>query len=213
MTPTPNHALQPTATAVTACAADHRHLSAHRHRPRQPPPWLSLGSLGVSTRILPMKVLFIALAIFGALPCVAQQTDKPTDDSPREQMRRLLHDLPHQSFLTHCLNLVKQYEAARDKDELDHARKTVELAQELVPKIRALIKPDTSIFDYPGLLAAGSITDYTELRRLPDGTSEGSYELYLGVFLGSQGTAPTEFRLLFNQKGIITKFITREWKK
>ena len=43
----PNHALQRTATAVTACAADRRHLSAHRHRPRQPPPSLSLGSLGV----------------------------------------------------------------------------------------------------------------------------------------------------------------------
>ena len=52
LTPSPNHALQPTATAVTACAADRRHLSAHRHRPRQPPPWLSLGSLGVATRVL-----------------------------------------------------------------------------------------------------------------------------------------------------------------
>ena len=47
---TPNHALQRTATAVTACAADRRHLSTHRHRPRQPPPSLSLGSLGVATR-------------------------------------------------------------------------------------------------------------------------------------------------------------------
>ena len=47
---TPNHALQPTAPAVTACAADRRHLSAHRHRPRQPPPWLSLGSLGDAER-------------------------------------------------------------------------------------------------------------------------------------------------------------------
>ena len=52
---TPNHALQPTATAVTACAADRRHLSAHRHRPRQPPPWLSLGSLGHSTRLPLMR--------------------------------------------------------------------------------------------------------------------------------------------------------------
>ena len=55
MTATPNHALQPTATAVTACAADRRHLSTHRHRPRQPPPWLSLGSLGVCTVHLSSK--------------------------------------------------------------------------------------------------------------------------------------------------------------
>ena len=48
---TPNHALQRTATAVTACAADRRHLSTHRHRPRQPPPSLSLRSLGVIQRL------------------------------------------------------------------------------------------------------------------------------------------------------------------
>ena len=48
---TPNHALQRTAAAVTACAADRRHLSTHRHRPRQPPPSLSLGSLGVSASL------------------------------------------------------------------------------------------------------------------------------------------------------------------
>ena len=51
MNETPNHALQRTATAVTACAPDRRHLSAHRHRPRQPPPSLSLGSLGVATHV------------------------------------------------------------------------------------------------------------------------------------------------------------------
>ena len=49
---TPNHALQRTATSVTACAADRRHLSTHRHSPRQPPPSLSLGSLGATPRIL-----------------------------------------------------------------------------------------------------------------------------------------------------------------
>ena len=44
---TPNHGLQPlTGVHVTACAADRHHLSTHRHRPRQPPPSLSLGSLG-----------------------------------------------------------------------------------------------------------------------------------------------------------------------
>ena len=49
MNETPNHALQRTATAVTACAADRRHLSTHRHSPRQPPPSLSLRSLGATT--------------------------------------------------------------------------------------------------------------------------------------------------------------------
>ncbi len=34
MTATPNQALQKTGSAVTAPAADHRHLSAHRQVPR-----------------------------------------------------------------------------------------------------------------------------------------------------------------------------------
>ena len=47
-TPTPNHALQRTATAVTARASTAAFPPA-MHGPRQPPPSLSLGSLGVAT--------------------------------------------------------------------------------------------------------------------------------------------------------------------
>ena len=128
-------------------------------------------------------------------------------------MRRLLHELPPQRVLSRYQNIVNHSEDASSDSEREHARKTVELAQKLVPKIRALIKPGTSIFDYPGLLAAGSITDYRELRRITDDKTEYRYEFYLGVFLGPQGTAPSEFRLIFNEKGIITEFFTREWKK
>ncbi|MEO6751062.1 MAG: hypothetical protein ABIP85_04725 [Chthoniobacteraceae bacterium] len=56
----PNHALQPTAPAVTACAADRRHLSTHRHRPRQPRPSLSLES-GRAT-LLPFLFVFCIAA-------------------------------------------------------------------------------------------------------------------------------------------------------
>lgn len=42
----PNNALQPTRLRVTACAPNHHHLSAHRHRPRHSGVWLSLGALG-----------------------------------------------------------------------------------------------------------------------------------------------------------------------
>ena len=47
MTATPNHALQRTATAVTARASAAAFPPA-MHGPRQPPPSLSLGSLAVS---------------------------------------------------------------------------------------------------------------------------------------------------------------------
>ena len=43
---TPNHALQRTGSAVTAPAADHRRLAAHRQVPRPLRLSLSLGSLG-----------------------------------------------------------------------------------------------------------------------------------------------------------------------
>ena len=49
-TPTPNHALQRTGSAVTAPAADHHRLSTHRQVPRPLRLSLSLGSLGHKRR-------------------------------------------------------------------------------------------------------------------------------------------------------------------
>ena len=46
---TPNHALQPTAPGCHACCSPQ---SPPRSSPASPPPWLSLGSLGVATRHL-----------------------------------------------------------------------------------------------------------------------------------------------------------------
>ena len=48
---TPNHALQPTGMAVTARAPATASFPPAMHGPRQPCPWLSLGSLGVATRL------------------------------------------------------------------------------------------------------------------------------------------------------------------
>jgi hypothetical protein len=50
--PSPNHALQRTGSAVTAPAADRRHLSTHRQVPRPLRLSLSLGSLGVARAFL-----------------------------------------------------------------------------------------------------------------------------------------------------------------
>ena len=56
MNETPNHALQRTGSAVTAPAADHRHLSTHRQVPRPLRLSLSLGSLGRFTRLLQFPI-------------------------------------------------------------------------------------------------------------------------------------------------------------
>ncbi len=158
-----------------------------------------------------MRALILAVAVLVAAPCLAQQATKPKDDSPREQVRRLLEDLPPQSALSRYQGLVKRPETAKNQDELKYAREKVKLAQERVPKIRPLIKPDTSIFDYPGLLAAGTI-EYTILRELPGGTFEYGYRLYLGVFLADEYTQPWDFHVFINEKGIITAVKSVDWK-
>ena len=62
----PNHALQRTATAVTARASAAAFPPA-MHGPRQPPPSLSLGSLGV----IPVRVL-LSLSIFAITGCASR---------------------------------------------------------------------------------------------------------------------------------------------
>ena len=158
-----------------------------------------------------MKALILVVAVLVATPCLAQQATKPKDDSPREQIRRLLDDLPPQRALSRYQALVKHPETAKSQDELKRAREQVKLAQERIPKIRALIKPGTSIFDYPGLLAAGTI-EYMVLRELPGGTFEHSYQLYLGVFLADEFTQPWDFHVFINEKGIITEVKSVDWK-
>ena len=158
-----------------------------------------------------MKVLILIVAVLVSVPCFVGQTTKPGDDSPREQMRRLLDDLPPQRALSRYQGLVKHPETARDAAELEFAREKVKLAQERIPKIRALIKPGRSIFDYPGLLAAGSI-EYVFLQRLPDGTYERGYQLYLGVFLGDEYTQPWDFHIIFNEAGVVTAVKSVDWK-
>lgn len=94
--------------------------------------------------------------------------------------------------------------AARGKspDELAAARALIEQAKEIVPKLRRLIVPHTSVFAYPGLLARGNISWYP--RR---------YEIYLGVYLRPhEGQGPYDFRVVFDERGTITSVEDVIWK-
>ncbi len=95
---TPNHALKPTAPAVTACAADRRHLSTHRHRPRQPPPWLSLGSISETnmrnistslTRILITAAFMLVSPSLHAAKFTGESDIQAEPLSPEESMGRM----------------------------------------------------------------------------------------------------------------------------
>ena len=67
---TPNHALQRTAPAVTARASASA-FPLTMHGPRQPPPSLSLGSLGDLLAHSAMKPLLLLIALFSASCSVA----------------------------------------------------------------------------------------------------------------------------------------------
>ena len=74
MTATPNHALQRTAPAVTL-AASAAAFPPTMQPARQPPPSLSLGSLGVATRSMSIRYIVFALTL--ALAVIARAVDKP----------------------------------------------------------------------------------------------------------------------------------------
>ena len=80
----PNHALQRTATAVTARASAAAFPPA-MHGPRQPPPSLSLGSLGVATRTLKTLTFIIlnSAVLLGCTSPVVTATPKDSDYSKR----------------------------------------------------------------------------------------------------------------------------------
>ena len=160
-----------------------------------------------------MKVYCLtAIAAFAVLHCAAQEAKPSPADLLRKQMEQLLDDLPGQSDLTRYQALVTHPETAKDSGELDRARKKVQLAQERIPKIRALIKVGTSVFDYPGLLAAGRL-HYDALRELPDRTFEFDYIIYFGVFVESrgEGVGASDFEAVINEKGIITEVRNVRW--
>ena len=89
-----------------------------------------------------------------------------------------------------------------------HARARIEKAKESVPKLRKLIRIGSSIFEYPGLMARGSLLYY----RI--GT-KGTYSLTISAtFIGSEAAVrPWEFRLEFDDRGTITKISDTRFKK
>jgi hypothetical protein len=75
-----------------------------------------------------------------------------------------------------------------------------------IPKLRSQIREGTSIFEYPGLLAKGSIS-YSGYA------SVDKYRMYLGsYFRDHEGSGPFDFEVLFDEKGIITAVRSVVWK-
>jgi hypothetical protein len=89
--------------------------------------------------------------------------------------------------------------------ELKRAREAIARAKVIIPQLRKAIKPGTSVFDYPGLLARGSIS-YDEYSR--------KYECYFGVYLRrEEGCEPYDFRITIDEKGLIKEVMDVIWKE
>lgn len=124
------------------------------------------------------------------------------DDIQSNAVSQLLLDIPSQSNLEHYQSLVVpcrgtfvMNESAKAK-ELEHAMAEVERAKVNLPKLRKLLRPGTSVFEYPGLLAHGKIS-YNEYSK--------TYNCYIGLYLlPHEGVEPYDFYLTFDSRGQIT---------
>lgn len=141
-------------------------------------------------------VLGSVALLFSALTLLAADQTTPTND-----VAALLKDLRPPDQLARYKDLVipsngQTIESPLAKQgEMSLARAAIERAKAIVPALRKAIKPGTSVFDYPGLLARGTIS-YDEHAR--------KYRCYVGVYLLShEGREPYDFWVVFDEKGQI----------
>lgn len=151
-----------------------------------------------------MKSLLAVLLMSSASICSAQLAAPSNKVDPRRDILWLLDDFVPQDTLDSCVKLVMHPETAATKEELANARKQVGLIPGHVATLRKLVKPGTSIFDYPGLLRICRITNRVYDRH-PDGAFDCGYQLYYGTIKGfDEFQTPPAVRIDFNDKGVIT---------
>ncbi len=155
-----------------------------------------------------LSILAATSIIFGATFHVSAQAEKQTDES----VMNLIHKLPDVGRLPESCRVPEGVkptvngpafppDVSKDaKEELkmkvQEYRKNIAELGEQFHKLRSHLKPGTSVFDYPGLLAKGSIRYRTE-----------TYTLQLGVYdkirrAGSQGMFGP-YLVVFDSKGMI----------
>jgi hypothetical protein len=148
-------------------------------------------------RPLSIFVLVIALTCFTS---GQEPAPKP------EKLEALIEDV-NSPYMTDLFHREIKDETQRP-DVREHARSKLEKAKESIPKLRKLIRIGSSIFDYPGLMSRG----YLHYNRI--GT-KGTYSLKISAtFIGREAAVlPYEFRLEFDDRGIITKVDDIRYKK
>ena len=131
------------------------------HAPRQLPSWLIFDV----RRKPSMKAFFLFVACSASVHAAASESD----------VAKLIAELPPQHVLSEARAMLVPADGMEDSDtkatasQLAAAKKVIEKAKEIIPKLWKLIKVGSAISDYPGLLGRGDIR-----------YNERGQEIYLG---------------------------------
>ncbi len=150
----------------------------------------------MKTHLLPLWV--IVAVLFQVVTATSADADK---EEFRKLILQIVTDRELQQYLPHRSDPLIQ------ETPIDPAkgREAIAKMKVTVPKLLKLIKVGTSVFDYPGLIAYGTISWNGTAPEIPglEGL-QNSYFLTLGVPLGHEGNNPSELEVHFDAKGIIT---------
>lgn len=92
------------------------------------------------------------------------------------------------------------------------AEKRIENLKPILKKARAAIVIGSSVFDYPGLLAHNR-SFYREDMLVDGKSSTPGYSLYVGIYLKpDEGQGKYDFRIVYDNKGIIRSIEDVVWK-
>jgi hypothetical protein len=140
-------------------------------------------------RLLPLAVLALLLSA-APFPVVAAEESKDA--------AALLAQLPSQATLHWARDAVLANRPTKPTDEdVRQASECIATIKKVIPQLRPLIRPGTSVFDYPGLLVHGDLSWSEFLKQ---------YQIVVGIYLSQeQGIGSFDFAIDFDAKGQILK--------
>ena len=140
----------------------------------------------------------LVLLLFGSIFLAAARSESAKSDL--DELLRLIEDVPSPQMIDQYYRTIHQKDTR--PEEVAFAHSQMAKGRESIPKLRKLIKIGTSIFDYPGLVTRG----YATYDRRKYDKRGGAYTLFVSAsFSGREGRSlPYEFRLTFDDKGLIT---------
>jgi hypothetical protein len=173
-----------------------------------PHPFRSIGRnpaaqskrLGAATRPLESTTLKLLAILLNLLTVLAPFGKAEEPDPLKKEFAELAEKIAPAETLLRWNKVVLHPETAESKGQLEVAQKALAEAKANIPKLRTLLKPGKSVFDYPGLLALGRIT-HSGIDFASKASPEYTYRLYIGAhFGGGEGIHAFDFTVTFNQR-------------